>query len=84
MTFEGTDCHDQFANWSRNDSFFQGVRYKTGRVVREADPYACVTRGTVRRADVGIGPYGVDGGFLRTACGAFVFSLYTNSALCLL
>ena len=33
--------------------FLQGVRYKTGRVVREADPYGCVTRGVVRRADVG-------------------------------
>ena len=32
---------------------FQEVRYKTGRVVREADPYGCVTRGVVRRADVG-------------------------------
>ena len=42
----------------RNDSFLQGVRYKTERVVREADPYGCVTRGAVRRADVGIGPYG--------------------------
>ena len=39
--------------------FLQGVRYKPGRVVREADPYGCVTRGAVRRADVGIGPYGV-------------------------
>ena len=39
---EGTgdaDCHDQFANWLRNDSFLQGVWYKPGRVVREADPY---------------------------------------------
>ena len=31
----------------------QGARYKAGRVVREADPYGCVTRGVVRRADVG-------------------------------
>ena len=33
--------------------FLQGVRYKIGRAFREADPYACVTRGAVRRADVG-------------------------------
>ena len=33
--------------------FLQGVRYKTGRVVRGDDPYGCVARGAVRRADVG-------------------------------
>ena len=37
----------------------QRARYKAERGVREADPYACVTRGAVRRADVGIAPYGV-------------------------
>ena len=36
----------------------QGVRYKTGRVVREADPYGGVTRSAVGRDDVGIVPYG--------------------------
>ena len=35
------------SQWHR---FLQGVRYKAGRVVREADPYGCVTRGAVRRA----------------------------------
>ena len=39
----GTDCHSQCAHWLRNDSFLQGVRYKIGRVVREADPYAPFT-----------------------------------------
>ena len=34
------------------------MRYKAGRVVREADPYGCITRGAAKRADVGIGPYG--------------------------
>ena len=40
--------------------FFREVRCKTGRVVREADPYGGVTRGTVRcrRADRGVRPYG--------------------------
>ena len=37
--------------------FFRGVRCKTGRVVREADPYGGVTRSACVRADVGIGPY---------------------------
>ena len=37
--------------------FLQGVRYKTGRVVREADPYGCVTRGAVRRRGEGTPPY---------------------------
>ena len=36
----------------RNDTL-QGVRYKAGRVVREADPYGCVTRSAAKRADVG-------------------------------
>ena len=39
-----TDCHDQFANWSRNDI---GFHKKCGadpvRVVREADPYTPFT-----------------------------------------
>ncbi len=40
--------------------FFREVRCKTGRVVREADPYGGVTRGAVRcrRADRGVRPYG--------------------------
>ena len=38
-------------------AFLQGVRYKTGRVVREADPYGCVTRGAVRRRGEGTPPY---------------------------
>ena len=40
--------------------FFREVRCKTGRVVREADPYGGVTRGVVRcwRADRGVRPYG--------------------------
>ena len=29
------------------------MRYKAGRVVREADPCGCVTRGAAKRADVG-------------------------------
>ena len=36
----------------------QEMRYKPGRVVREADPYGCVTRGAAKRADVGVRPYG--------------------------
>ena len=39
----GTDCHSQFENWPRNDRGVQGVRYKAGRVVREADPYTPFT-----------------------------------------
>ena len=40
--------------------FFREVRCKTGRVVREADPYGGVTRGAVgcRRADRDVRPYG--------------------------
>ena len=40
--------------------FFREVRCKTGRVVREADPYGGVTRGAVRcrRAGRGVRPYG--------------------------
>ena len=52
-----TDCHSQCAHWLRNDRFLQGVRYKPGRVVREADPYGCVTRGAVRRRGEGTPPY---------------------------
>ena len=36
--------------------FFGEVRCKTGRVVREADPYGSVIDGAVGRGDVGIGP----------------------------
>ena len=36
----------------RNDTL-QKIRCKSGRVVREADPYGCVTRGAAKRADVG-------------------------------
>ncbi|BCK77877.1 hypothetical protein MM35RIKEN_00690 [Vescimonas fastidiosa] len=40
----GTDCHDQFAHWLRNDI---GFHKKCGadpvRVVREADPYTPFT-----------------------------------------
>ena len=39
-------------HWPRNDTL-QGVQYKAGRVVREADPYGRVTRGAAKRADVG-------------------------------
>ena len=50
----GADCHSQCTHWLRNDiAFLQGVRYKAGRVVREADPYGCVTRCAAKRADVG-------------------------------
>ena len=39
-----TDCHGQCAHWHRNDRIFcKGVRYKAGRVVREADPYGVFT-----------------------------------------
>ena len=38
--------------------FFKEVRCKTGRVVREADPYGSATRSAVGRDDVGIVPYG--------------------------
>ena len=38
--------------------FFREVRCKTGRVVREADPYGSVIDGALGRGDVGIGPYG--------------------------
>ena len=38
--------------------FFREVRCKTGRVVREADPYGGVIDGAVGRGDVGIAPYG--------------------------
>ena len=35
------DCHSQCGPGVRNRNLFlQGVRYKSGRVVREADPYA--------------------------------------------
>ena len=36
----------------------QGVRFKAGRVVREADPYGGATRSAGERDDVGIVPYG--------------------------
>ena len=54
----GTDCHSQCAHWLRNDRAFHGVRGKSGRVVREADPYGGVTRSAGERDDVGIVPYG--------------------------
>ena len=34
------------------------MRFKAGRVVREADPYGSATRSAVGRDDVGIVPYG--------------------------
>ena len=33
----GTDCHDQFANWSRNDTL-QGVRCVVGRRTEASAP----------------------------------------------
>ncbi len=36
MGEEGTDCHDQFANWSRNDRFF--ARGVVGRATARVAP----------------------------------------------
>ena len=45
---EGTgdaDCHDQFANWSRNDmAFYRGCRARPVREDRGVRPYGGVTR----------------------------------------
>ena len=64
------DCHDQFANWSRNDIAY--VRGAVGGGTHGSRPtfyYICFVgqgpcalpgmRGKPGRADVGIGPYGV-------------------------
>ena len=32
------DCHDQFANWSRNDRALQEVQYKSGRATARVAP----------------------------------------------
>ena len=53
--------------------FFGEVRCKTGRVVREADPYGSVIDGAVGRGDVGIGPYGDYLKFLDGRCGCCDF-----------
>ena len=54
-----TDCHDQFANWSRNDTFYK--RCGTASAGGQRRPPLRMTRKYVQareRADVGIGPYG--------------------------
>ena len=53
------DCHDQFANWSRNDTFYE--RCGTASAGGQRRPPLRMTRKFVQareRADVGIGPYG--------------------------
>ena len=48
----GTDCHDQFANWSRNDRLLQGVRYSIGGRTEASAPTddkeICTSPGTGR------------------------------------
>ena len=69
-----TDCHSQCAHWLRNDSFLQGMRYggRTETSAPTEGYKGCGAspggrpRGSplrtawwlIRRADVGIGPYG--------------------------
>ena len=52
-----TDCYDQFANWSRNDTL-QGARCVVSGRVRAPRPYGEVTSSAVGRADRGVRPYG--------------------------
>ena len=56
---EGTgdaDCHSQCTHWLRNDRVsMECGAWQAGD--RKGRPYESVTRGTGKRADVGIGPY---------------------------
>ena len=45
----GTDCHDQFANWSRNDRVYKKCGERTGGGVRARRP----TVGYRKRGGVG-------------------------------
>ena len=58
--------------------FFREVRCKTGRVVREADPYGSVIDGALGRGDVGIAPYGsvIDGAVGRGDVGIAPYGEY--------
>ncbi len=87
----GTDCHDQFANWSRNDIAFAK---RCGAAVGRRYPALRTTSSACRRDDVGIVPCAerevrrmnaerVCLHFVRRL-GRFVFNLYTNSVFCLL
>ena len=53
----GTDCHSQFANWLRNDTFFTWGCSGFRRRGEGTPPYGCVARSAAGRDDVGIVPY---------------------------
>ncbi len=54
------DCHDQFANWSRNDrEFYKGRGGMSGGRTGASAPTKMLQVVRWRRDDVGIVPYGM-------------------------
>ena len=78
----GTDCHDQFANWSRNDTVNKRCGTSLGGRGRPP-PLRSVTRGAAKRGVEDAAPYGciIDGAVGRADVGIGPYEDVTSSAV---